>query len=62
MCESVMSAFCHVRLVDTLLEHLDRNNENVLPQLRELPRDITLEQAVATWKYVVSFQERQKQE
>ena len=51
-----------LRLVDTLDAHLENNNLEVPPQLGELPDDITLAETVATWKYVVHFQEKQKLE
>ena len=51
-----------LRLVDTLMAHLEKNNLEGPPKLEELPNDITLAETVATWKYVVHFQEKQKQE
>ena len=51
-----------LRLVDTLDAHLENNNLERPPQLEELPDDITLAETVATWKYVVHFQEKQKRE
>ena len=51
-----------LRLVDTLMAHLENNNLEGPPQLGEILDDITVAQTVATWKYVVHFQERQTQE
>jgi hypothetical protein len=49
-------------LLDTLVPHLERNNLDVLPELEELPGDITLAQTAATWKYIVHFQAKQRQD
>ena len=53
--------FFHYRLLDTLPPHLQ--NSNLIPpkQLDELPDDITLAQTVATWKYIVHFQDKLRQ-
>ncbi len=51
------------RLADTLESFLERNGQPEVPNLAEgLPDTITLGKAVATWKYIVDFQERQKHE
>ena len=44
------------------MAYLKNNNLEGLPKLEELPNDITLSETVAMWKYVVYFQEKQKQE
>ena len=59
-CECVNPSL--LRLVDTLDAHLENNNLEGPPQLGELPDDITLAETVATWKYVVHFQEKQKRD
>ena len=50
------------RLLDTLVPHLEGNNLEVSPELEELPDDIILAQTVATWKYIVHFQAKQRQD
>ena len=51
----------HYRLLDTLPPHLENSNLTPPEELAELPTDITLAQTVATWKYIVHFQAKQRQ-
>jgi hypothetical protein len=48
-------------LLDVLPPHLEASNLDPLPDLGELPDDITLAQTAATWKYIMHFQAQQRQ-
>ena len=48
------------RLVDTLEAHLDQYSLPQLPDLHQLPADITIGQAVSTWKHIVIYQHKKK--
>ena len=55
---SALVFFC--RLVDTLEAHLDQYSLPPLPDLDQLPGDITIGQAVSTWKHVVIYQHKKR--
>ncbi len=58
-----LSVFYIHSLVDTLEMFLERDGLTGVPNLRDgLPDTVTLGKTVATWKYIVGFQERQKHE
>ena len=49
-------------MADILRVHLEINELVVPEELPEFPKDITLAHTVATWKYIVHFQARQRQD
>ena len=50
------------RLADTLQAYVDANEQTECQVDNcKLPDDITLDQTVAMWKYIVTFQAKQKQ-
>ena len=48
------------RLKDTLEAHLDYYSLPQLADLKHLPEDITIGQAVSMWKHIVVYQQRKK--
>ena len=48
------------RLKDTLEAHIEHYNLPQLADLKHLPEDITIGQAVSMWKHVVVYQQRKK--